>query len=144
MTSGKATRHVPRPSYGQLLEKIRYDGVYPTRRRAEEALLAVLPVLAPQLTDQGRALLTDRLPDEVSALLTAEASSPSRPLTNRDFVEHVAARTGADYAVANWDTEAVLSNLASLTGPALLPRLLTQLPPGYAALFGHTPHARAA
>ncbi|MFJ2648166.1 DUF2267 domain-containing protein [Streptomyces sp. NPDC087420] len=143
MTLNKATRPAPGATYGQLLEKIRYDGVYPTRRRAEEALRAVLPALAPQLTDQGRALLVGCLPAEASALLTGQASA-AHPLTDRDFVEDIATRTGAGYAVACWDTETVLTNLATLVGPALLPHLLTQLPAGYAPLFGQTSRAQAA
>ncbi|WP_327238181.1 DUF2267 domain-containing protein [Streptomyces sp. NBC_01317] len=145
MTRRESTQRAPMTTYGQLLEKVRYDGVYPTRRRAEEALRAVLPVLGRQLTDEGRAVLAGCLPVEASELLAAEASAPAmEPLTDRDFVEDVAHRTGSAYAVACWDTETVLTNLAALTGPVLLPRLLVQLPASYAPLFGRTPHAQAA
>ncbi|MET9482304.1 DUF2267 domain-containing protein [Streptomyces sp. NPDC006638] len=145
MTRRESTQRAATTAYGQLLEKVRYDGVYPTRRRAEEALRAVVPVLGRQLTEQGRALLAARLPAEVSELLVAEASAPAvEPLTDRDFVEAVAARTGSSYAVACWDTETVLTNLATLTGPAFLPRLLGQLPSSYAPLFGQSSRAQAA
>ncbi|MFD9729059.1 DUF2267 domain-containing protein, partial [Streptomyces sp. NPDC059072] len=48
----------------------------------------------------------------------------------------LAARTGTSPAIARWDTGAVFAIVTRLTGPALLARILHQLPDGYALLFG--------
>jgi hypothetical protein len=45
---------LPRPSltpYEQMLEKVRYEGAYPTRERAEQAVRLVLAGLGRQLPD---------------------------------------------------------------------------------------------
>lgn len=41
-------------TFDRLLEKIRYEGAYPTRERAEEALRAVLGGLGAQITGEER------------------------------------------------------------------------------------------
>jgi hypothetical protein len=43
---------------------------------------------------------------------------------------------GATPATARWDVSSVLSVLPTLAGEDLVHRILTQLPPGYALLFG--------
>lgn len=59
-----------------------------------------------------------------------------RPLTGWGFVKDLATRTEATPATARWDTGTVLTTIGDLAGRSLLDRILTQLPPGYALLFG--------
>ena len=49
-----------------LLEKIRYEGAYPTRERAEEALSAVLVGLGAQITGEERVAFAAALPREAA------------------------------------------------------------------------------
>ncbi|WP_411124593.1 DUF2267 domain-containing protein [Streptomyces sp. x-19] len=122
-------------AYEQMLEKVRYEGAYPTRERAEEAVRLVLAGLGRQLTGDGRVELAARLPFEAARILTAQIPD-AQPLTGWAFVKDLAARTGAGLAATRWDTGSVFSAVAALAGPDLITRILHQLPSGYALLFG--------
>ncbi|MEU7045400.1 DUF2267 domain-containing protein [Streptomyces varsoviensis] len=133
----------PATTFEQMLEKVRYEGAYPTRERAAEAVHQVLSGLGRQLTGDERVELAARLPFEAAAILTAQVPA-LEPLTGRAFVNDLATRTGATPATARWDTSTVLTALATLAGPALLTRILDQLPTGYALLFGRAELTQAA
>ncbi|MEV7440601.1 DUF2267 domain-containing protein [Streptomyces sp. NPDC091204] len=122
-------------TYDQMLERVRYEGAYPSRERAADAVRAVLSALGRQLTGDERVDLARRLPVEAALALTA-AVPDTEQLTGWGFVKDLAARTGATPATTRWDTGAVLAAVAALTGPELLARILQQLPEGYALLFG--------
>nr|WP_093872344.1 DUF2267 domain-containing protein [Streptomyces sp. TLI_105] len=130
-------------AYEQMLEKVRYDGAYPDRERAEEAVRLVLGGLGRQLTGDERVELAARLPFEAARILTAQIPDP-RPLGGWAFVKELAARTGASLATTRWDTGSVFSAVAAYAGPDLLTRILHQLPTGYALLFGRAELAPAA
>jgi uncharacterized protein (DUF2267 family) len=130
-------------SFGQMLERIRYDGAYPTRERAEEALHAVLGALGQQVVGDERVQLAACLPIEAAVVFTTQVPA-TRPYTAGDFVQDVAARTGGSPATARWDTGAVFRTVADLAGPDLLDRIVDQLPPGYGLLFGRTGLSQAA
>lgn len=132
----------PRPNasqtamtFEQMLERVRYEGAYPTRERAAEAVHQVLAALGRQLTGDERVDLAQSLPVEAALALTASVPDRER-LTGWGFIKDLAARTGATPATARWDTGAVLAAVSRLTGPDLLTRILHQLPEGYALLFG--------
>ncbi|MEU6325344.1 DUF2267 domain-containing protein [Streptomyces sp. NPDC047009] len=116
-----------------MLEKVRSEGAYPTRERAEEAVRLVLAGLGRRLTGDERIELATRLPFEAARILTAQIPD-TQPLTGWAFVKDLAARTGSTLAT-RWDTGSVLCTVAVLAGPDLLPRILHQLPSGYALLF---------
>ncbi|MFD8654095.1 DUF2267 domain-containing protein [Streptomyces mirabilis] len=128
---------VPAMSYEQMLEKVRYEGAYPTRERAEEAIRLVVAGLGRQLTGDERVELAARLPFEAARLLAAQIPD-TQPLTGWAFVKDLAARAEASLATTRWDTGAVFAAVAALTGPDLLTRILHQLPSGFALLFGRT------
>ncbi|MGW9369590.1 DUF2267 domain-containing protein [Streptomyces xanthophaeus] len=134
-------------TYDQLLERVRYEGAYPTRERAEEAVTTVLAALGRQITGDERVDLARRLPVEAALTLTAQVPD-TQQLTGWGFIKDLAARTGATPATTRWDTGAVLAPVSALAGPDLLARILRQLPDGYALLFGqaqlHRPQATAA
>ncbi|MFB7183006.1 DUF2267 domain-containing protein [Streptomyces sp. NPDC056257] len=100
-------------TYDQMLERVRYEGAYPTRERAADAVRAVLSALGRQLTGDERVDLARRLPVEAALALTAAVPDTEQP-TGWGFVKDLAARTG----------------------PERLARILQQLPEGYALLFG--------
>ncbi|MCX5400560.1 DUF2267 domain-containing protein [Streptomyces sp. NBC_00102] len=138
----ESTQCAPAMTYTLMLEKIRYDGAYPTRERAEEAVRLVLAGLGGQLTGTERQGLAARLPEEAAGVFLA--GRPEAPLTGRDFVTSLALLTGASTATTRWDTGSVLTTVAQLAGPDLLARVLQALPQGYALLFGRAELARAA
>jgi uncharacterized protein (DUF2267 family) len=118
-----------------MLEKVRYEGAYPTRRRAEEAVRLVLAGLGRQLTGDERVDLAACLPLEAARVLTAEIPR-TQPLTGWAFVEELAAGTCASLATTRWDAGSVFSAVAACAGPDLTTRIIQQLPTGYALLFG--------
>ncbi|SDN26371.1 DUF2267 domain-containing protein [Streptomyces wuyuanensis] len=130
-------------AYEQMLEKVRYDGAYPTREKAEEAVRLVLAGLGRQLTGDERVELAARLPFEAARILTAQIPD-TQPMTGWNFVKDLAARTGASLATTRWDTGSVFSAVASCAGAELLSRILQQLPSGYALLFGRAELTHAA
>ncbi|KOU38078.1 DUF2267 domain-containing protein [Streptomyces sp. WM6378] len=130
-------------AYEQMLERVRYDGAYPTREKADEAVHLVLAGLGRQLTGDERVELAARLPLEAARVLTAQIPD-IQPLTGWAFVKDLAARTGASLATSRWDTGSVFSAVAAYAGPDLLTRILQQLPPGYALLFGRAELTTAA
>ncbi|MFD5814116.1 DUF2267 domain-containing protein [Streptomyces sp. NPDC127038] len=122
-------------AYDQMLEKVRYEGAYPTREKAAEAVRLVLSGLGRQLTGDERVELAACLPLEAARALTAQIPDP-QPLTGWAFVKDLAARTGASQATTRWDTGVVIAAVAAHAGPELITRILHQLPTGYALLFG--------
>lgn len=120
---------------GCLLEKIRYEGAYPTRGRAEESLRAVLGALGRQVTGDERVALAAALPGEAARVFTAEVPAV-RQLSGAAFVRDLAERTGGTPATARWDAGVVLSQIAAVVGDDLVAQVVAQLPPGYALLFG--------
>ncbi|MFF5636930.1 DUF2267 domain-containing protein [Streptomyces sp. NPDC012825] len=133
-----AARPAPAPggvSYTDLLERVRYEGAYPTRERAEESVRAVLAALGRQLVGDERVELAARLPVEAALTFTAQVPVTT-PLTGWEFVKDLARRTGGSPATTRWDVGAVLAPVARLAGPELVDRVVDQLPSGYALLFG--------
>ncbi|MFF2465501.1 DUF2267 domain-containing protein [Streptomyces mirabilis] len=133
----------PGMTFHQILERIRYEGAYPTREQAEDVTHAVLGALGRQLTGDERVDLAACLPTEAALVFTSQIPD-LQPLTGWGFVKDLATRTGATPAVARWDTGAVLPVAGRLAGPGLLDRILTHLPSGYALLFGRAELTQAA
>lgn len=133
----------PGMTFHQMLERIRYEGAYPTRERAEEVTRAVLEALGRQLTGDERVDLAARLPVEAARALTGQIPG-LRPLTGWGFVKELSCRTGGTPATARWDAGAVLAAVGHLAGPGLLDRIIARLPSGYALLFGRAELVRAA
>lgn len=130
-------------TFEQMLEKVRYEGAYPTRERAETVVRAVLTGLGRQLSGDERVDLAARLPEEAARTLVDQI--PDRePLTGWSFVKDLATRVGGTPATARWDTGSVLKVVTQLAGDGLVDRILAQLPSGYALLFGRIELTRAA
>ncbi|MFI9394746.1 DUF2267 domain-containing protein [Streptomyces bauhiniae] len=127
----------PRP----LTEAVREVGQYRSAAEAESVTHTVLLALCAHLPVTERAELAPLLPTE------APLSTPlaPRPLTAREFVESVAPHIeNATPATARWHVTSVLTALAQQLGIAHTTRLLSQLPPGFALLFGQAELVAAA
>lgn len=133
----------PAMTYEQMLEKVRYEGAYPSQERAEEAVHLVLAGLGRQLTGDERVELAGRLPFEAARTFTAQIPETT-PRTGWAFVKDLATHADAPLATTRWDTGAVFAAVAALAGPELLTRILRRLPSGYALLFGRAELAPAA
>ncbi|MEV6834205.1 DUF2267 domain-containing protein [Streptomyces sp. NPDC051133] len=120
----------------ELTEAVREAGQYGTRAQAERVTRAVLSALGGHVTGEERVSLAQALPREAGMLIAAQIPA-ARSLTARQFVESVATGIeGSTPATARWDVSSVLGVLADRIGEPLTTRLLGQLPPGYALLFG--------
>ncbi|MGW6260969.1 DUF2267 domain-containing protein [Streptomyces sp. NPDC055085] len=122
-------------AYEQMLERVRSEGAFPTRERAEEAVRLVLAGLGRQLTGDERVELAARLPLEAARVLTMQIPD-TRPLSGWAFVKDLAARSRASLATTRWDTGSVFAAVAAHAGSDLITRILKQLPAGWALLFG--------
>ncbi|MEV6111039.1 DUF2267 domain-containing protein [Streptomyces sp. NPDC052109] len=122
--------------WAELTEAVREEGQYPTRAEAERVTRVVLSALGGHVTGDERVALAQALPREAARVIASQIPA-THPLTAREFVESVATRIeGSTPATARWDVSSVLSVLADWAGAPLTTRLLTQLPTGYALLFG--------
>ncbi|WP_103502001.1 DUF2267 domain-containing protein [Streptomyces sp. SM14] len=124
-------------AFGHFLEQVRYEGAYPTRERAEEAVRHVLAALGGQIGGAERADLAACLPGPAARLLT-RARPAAQPLSGWEFVQELTARTGGSPATTRWEVGAVLHVVARGAGRELLDRVLRSLPTGYALLFGRS------
>ncbi|MFF4230628.1 DUF2267 domain-containing protein [Streptomyces sp. ISL-1] len=120
-----------------LLDRVQERGGYAMRQEAAGAVQSVLEVLGAHLVGDDRTDLAALLPRQCGPLLI-DAAPASEPLTPSGFVEAVAVRGDVGVAVARRAVTAVLATVAEVADDALLRRILTQLPPGHAGLFGRT------
>ncbi|MFI0190202.1 DUF2267 domain-containing protein [Streptomyces sp. NPDC017082] len=128
----------------ELTEAVREAGQYPTRAEAERITRTVLAALGGHVTGEERVSLAQALPREAGRVIASQIPAV-HPLTAREFVESVATRLeDATPATARWDVSSVLGVLSTHLGETLTTRILTQLPPGYALLFGRAELAATA
>ncbi|MGQ4723139.1 DUF2267 domain-containing protein [Streptomyces tunisiensis] len=129
-------RPAQEPAWRELVDAVREAGQYPTRSEAESVTRVVLSALGGHVVGDERVDLARALPEEAARVVASQIPA-TRSLTAAEFVDSVAARIeGATPATARWDVSSVLSVLPSLVGDELVTRILDQLPPGYALLFG--------
>ncbi|MEU3949096.1 DUF2267 domain-containing protein [Streptomyces sp. NPDC029526] len=120
----------------ELVDAVRESGQYATRAEAESVTRVVLSALGGHVVGDERVELARALPEEAARVVASQVPA-TRPLTAAEFVDSVATRIeGATPATARWDVSSVLSVLPTLAGDDLITRILDQLPPGYALLFG--------
>ncbi|MEU3546871.1 DUF2267 domain-containing protein [Streptomyces longwoodensis] len=123
-------------AWTRLLDAVRETGQYTTTAEAERVTRIVLSALGGHVVGDERVALAQALPPEAARVVSSQIPV-TRPQTAAEFVDGVAARIeGATPATARWDVSSVLSVLPKLVGDDLIDRVLGQLPPGYALLFG--------
>lgn len=120
-----------------VLDRVRERGDFEDPQEAARAVRDVLEVLGAHLVGDDRTDLAGLLPEQCGTLLTAPEPA-AEPLTPGGFVDAVAAHAQRDTKDARRAVTAVLGVIAELADDALLWRVLTQLPPGHAGLFGRT------
>jgi uncharacterized protein (DUF2267 family) len=124
--------------YDQFVSVVRDRGEYGSAAEAATVAKSVLRVFAGRI-DPGEA-------DDLAAQLPAPLDEAVRSGTQdaadgygvEEFCRRIARRTGARPSTAEWDASAVLSTVADAITGGELNQLLTQLPSGYATLFGKT------
>jgi uncharacterized protein (DUF2267 family) len=121
--------------YDEFLAKVRERGEYPDRAEAERVTRLVLGVLAQRLDPDEAGDLAAQLPAPVDAALT-EGQGPAAAFGVQEFLGRVATGAGATVRTARWDASAVLCTVAEAVSGGELNDVLTQLPSGYAVLFG--------
>jgi uncharacterized protein (DUF2267 family) len=121
--------------YDEFVTKVHERGEYADREEAERMTLAVLTVLARRLDPGEVKDLASQLPGGAAGALIS-ALGPPEAFGVREFLGRVAAATGASGQTAEWDASAVLSTVAEAISGGELNDVLTQLPSGYAVLFG--------
>jgi uncharacterized protein (DUF2267 family) len=123
-------------NYDQFVAAVRDRGEYPDRSQAEEVTTWVLEVLARRLTREEADDLAAQLPAPLAKALQRRDGQPAQTFGVEEFLRQVAERIGARPGTAEWDASAVLSTLAEAVSGGQLNQLLSQLPSGYAPLFG--------
>jgi uncharacterized protein (DUF2267 family) len=119
-----------------LVDAVQDAGQYPTRAEAERVTRIVLSALGGHVIGDERVDLARALPEEAAQVIASQIPA-TRRLTAAEFVDAISLRIeGATPATARWDVSSVLSVLPPLIGDDLVDRILAQLPPGYALLFG--------
>ncbi|UGY92151.1 DUF2267 domain-containing protein [Streptomyces gobiensis] len=130
--------------WSECVARVRQYGQYPTHAEAERVTRTVLSALGGHVVGRERVDLAQRLPREAARVLVDQVPA-TRQLTASEFVDSVAARIeGTTAATARWDVSSVLSVVADAAGDELLERMLGELPPGYALLFGRAELTQAA
>ncbi|MFY4723204.1 DUF2267 domain-containing protein [Streptomyces sp. LaBMicrA B280] len=126
----------PRTTWEDLTEAVRETGRYPTRAVAEDLTRLVLTALGSHLTGDERVALAQSLPPEAGHLIAAQIPR-HHPLTAREFVDSLSTRIpDSTPSTARWDVSSVLTTISATIGPDLTDQVLSQLPRGYALLFG--------
>lgn len=123
-------------NYDEFLAQVRKRGEYPSRAAAEQAATAVLDVLADRLTPGEAGDLAAQLPGPLPHVLTKPRQGTAESFGVEEFCRRVAERTGGRPRTAEWDASAVLSTVAGSVSGGELNHVLSQLPSGYAPLFG--------
>lgn len=132
----RTERTKPDEGWRRLTEAVKEAGQYPTRAEAERVTRIVLSALGGHVIGEERVALAQALPHEAATVVASQIPA-TRRLTAAEFVDSVAARIeGATPATARWDVSSVLSVLPPLLGETLTDRIVAELPPGYALLFG--------
>lgn len=119
----------------EFLAQVRDRGEYAGQEEAERVSTAVLHVLATRITPEEADDLAAQLPAPLDDVLHRERRAPAS-LGLEEFLRRVAQHTGARPRTAEWDASAVLSTVADAVSGGQVDRLLSQLPTGYAELFG--------
>ncbi len=128
-------QHLPVMTYKQMLE-VRYEGAYPTREQAGEAVHLVLAGLGRRLTGDERVELAARLPLEAARVLTAQIPD-IQPLTGWAFVRTLATHPAAPWVLRAGDASAPsCAPSQPYAGPDLLTPYPAPAPLATQLLFG--------
>ncbi|MBC3191064.1 DUF2267 domain-containing protein [Pseudonocardia sp. C8] len=121
----------------EFLAGVQRRGNYANPAEAEVATRAVLRVLSTRLTGNEARDLASQVPQPLDEELRGrDDRTADGDFGVSEFVQRVADQIGTDETAARTHTEAVLATIAETVTGGQLNHILTQLPSGYAALFG--------
>ncbi|MFD7996158.1 DUF2267 domain-containing protein [Streptomyces mexicanus] len=120
----------------EFLARVRELGEYDSQDEAEKVTEAVLGVLAQRISPGEVEDLASQLPAPLGQTLAEAKPEQAESFGIEDFYRRVADRTGARPRTAEWDAGAVLTTLAGAISGGELNQILSQLPSGFAVLFG--------
>ncbi|MEU2923752.1 DUF2267 domain-containing protein [Streptomyces sp. NPDC007251] len=120
----------------EFLAVVREQGEYADLDEATQVTEAVLSTLGDRLQPAAADHLADQLPAEIGEFLTGVGNT-GRTWGVEEFLRQVARAAAEDETAARRDAEVVLTTLGDTVSGGELNRLLSQLPSGYAELFGH-------
>lgn len=122
--------------YHEFVATVRDRGEYATWSEAAHVVTSVLQILAQRITPTETADLAGQLPGPLGDVMRQCGRKHPESFGAEEFRKRVAERIGARPVTAEWDASAVLSTLADVVPDGQLNELLSQLPSGYAPLFG--------
>lgn len=122
-------------THDEFLAKVRERGQYTDRAEAEHVTGVVLGLLGSRLTRGEAEDLASQLPAEMKGLVLEGPEVPGA-VGVEDFVALVAEKLETSKEPARRDAIAVMTTLAESVSGGQLNQVLSQLPSGYAALFG--------
>ncbi|WP_326686411.1 MULTISPECIES: DUF2267 domain-containing protein [unclassified Streptomyces] len=120
----------------EFLARVRERGEYSDTKEAAMVTEAVLSVLASRLTPGEAADLASQLPDPMPEWMDLDPDRKAESYGVEEFRHRVADRVGARPHTTQWDASAVLTTLADAVSGGEVNQIISQLPSGYAALFG--------
>lgn len=123
-------------NYDEFLAAVQDRGGYASRHEAETVAQAVLQILATRILPGEAAGLAAQLPGPLAGTVRQAARQQPEPFGVEEFCRWVADQTDGKSGTAEGDASAVLSTLAEAVTGGQLNQLISQLPPGYAPLFG--------
>ncbi|MEV4680580.1 DUF2267 domain-containing protein [Streptomyces kurssanovii] len=122
--------------HDEFLARVRERGEYADQAEAAEITTVVLETLAHRITPGEAKDLSAQLPGALKEALKVDGEQRAESYGVEEFCRRVGERTGARQQTAQWDASAVLSTLADAVSPGELNQIISQLPSGYAVLFG--------
>ncbi|GEB51246.1 MULTISPECIES: DUF2267 domain-containing protein [Streptomyces] len=124
-------------TYGTFLSEVRDRGNYPDRGEAVRVSEAVMTLLGARLQPASARHLASQLPERMAGTVTHDGRGATT-WSEGEFVERVRQATGAENTgVARRHAEAVCQTICDQVSGGERNKLLSQLPSGYAPLFGH-------
>jgi uncharacterized protein (DUF2267 family) len=121
--------------YDEFLARVRERGDYSSPDEAAKVTRDVLDVLAQRISPGEVKDLASQLPGPLGRHLADAAPQQAESFGIQEFSRRVAQRTGRP-ETAERDATAVLSTVADAVTGGELNQIISQLPSGYAALFG--------
>ncbi|MDT0308858.1 DUF2267 domain-containing protein [Streptomyces sp. DSM 44917] len=123
-------------AYDTFLATVRDRGEY-AADEAERIVEAVFATLSDRLPPASAEHLADQLPTPLADILES-ADDTGRSWGVQEFINQVADRADEDLETAETDTRVVFSVISETVAGGEMNKLLSQLPSGYADLFGYS------
>lgn len=123
-------------TYGTFLSSVRERGEY-AADEAGQIVEAVFSTLSERLPATSAEHLADQLPTPLADILE-NADEAGRSWGVQEFIHQVADKADEDEETAEMDTRIVFSVISEQVTGGEMNKLLSQLPSGYAELFGYS------